>query len=120
MRISGTATNGNPFQAKNVTVSGVLLDAAGQIVSLGSTYVLGEDNVRNRVSLRLRASELARKNPVSSASYGWAGLGIHTVNVLPCPTWLSTVIVPCCASTNALAIDSPRPKPGVERDASPR
>jgi hypothetical protein len=42
-RISGTATNGNTFKVKNVTVSGVLLDASGQIVSLGSTYVLQED-----------------------------------------------------------------------------
>jgi hypothetical protein len=43
LRISGTATNGNAFAVKNVTVSGVLLDASGQIVSLGSTYVLEED-----------------------------------------------------------------------------
>ena len=43
LRISGTATNPNPFKVQNVTVSGVLLDASGQIVSLGSTYVLEED-----------------------------------------------------------------------------
>ena len=42
-RISGTATNGNTFKVKNVTVSGVLLDVSGQIVSIGSTYVLQED-----------------------------------------------------------------------------
>lgn len=43
LRISGMATNGNPFKVANVTVSGVLLDESGQIVSLGSTYVLQED-----------------------------------------------------------------------------
>ena len=43
VRISGTATNGNAFKVKNVTVSGVLLDGSGQIVSLGSTYVIQED-----------------------------------------------------------------------------
>jgi hypothetical protein len=42
VRITGTATNGNPFAVKNPTVSGVLLDAGGEIVSLGSTYVLRE------------------------------------------------------------------------------
>jgi len=40
VRISGTATNASTFGVKNVTVSGVLTDAGGLIVSLGSTYVL--------------------------------------------------------------------------------
>lgn len=43
LRISGTAANANAFAIKNVTVSGVLLDASRQIVSLGSTYVIKED-----------------------------------------------------------------------------
>ena len=43
LRIAGTATNVNDVAVKNVTVSAVLLDANGQIVSLGSTYVLQED-----------------------------------------------------------------------------
>ena len=43
VRITGTATNGSPYKAKGVTVSGVLLDESGQIVSVGSTYVLGEE-----------------------------------------------------------------------------
>jgi murein DD-endopeptidase MepM/ murein hydrolase activator NlpD len=43
VRISGTATNTSSFKAKNVTVAGVLLDAKGEIVSLGSTYVLQEN-----------------------------------------------------------------------------
>jgi LysM repeat protein len=42
LRISGTATNLNPFKVQNVTVSGVLFDASGQLVSLGSIYVLEE------------------------------------------------------------------------------
>jgi LysM repeat protein len=43
LRISGTATNTSAYDAKNVTVSGVLLDGNGQIVSVGSAYVLEED-----------------------------------------------------------------------------
>jgi LysM repeat protein len=43
LRISGTATNTSAFAAKNVTVSGVLIDGNGQIVSVGSAYVLEED-----------------------------------------------------------------------------
>ena len=43
VRISGTATNTSWFKVKNVTVAGVLLDAKGEIVSLGSTYVLQEN-----------------------------------------------------------------------------
>ena len=40
LHISGTATNNSPSKVKNVTVSGVLIDASGQIVSLGSSYGL--------------------------------------------------------------------------------
>jgi LysM repeat protein len=43
LRISGMATNGNTFKVKNITVSGVLLDAGGRIVGLGSIYILEED-----------------------------------------------------------------------------
>jgi hypothetical protein len=45
MRITGMASNVNAFKAKNVIVSGVLLDASGQVVSLGYGYVLTEDIV---------------------------------------------------------------------------
>jgi hypothetical protein len=45
VRITGTATNRNQYKVKNVVISGVLLDASGQIVSIGSTYVLEEDIV---------------------------------------------------------------------------
>jgi hypothetical protein len=43
VRITGLATNNNPFEVKNVIVSGVLLDASGHMVSLGSTFVLETD-----------------------------------------------------------------------------
>jgi hypothetical protein len=43
VRITGLATNKNPFKVKNPIVTGVLLDGAGQMVSLGYTYVLVED-----------------------------------------------------------------------------
>ena len=43
LRITGAAANGSPFKAKNVTVSGVLIDSTGQMVSVGSTYVMEED-----------------------------------------------------------------------------
>jgi len=51
VRISGTASNPNPFDVKNVTVAGVLLDGEGQIVRLGTTYVLQED-IGNGESVR--------------------------------------------------------------------
>ncbi len=43
VRITGTATNENPFKAKDVIVAGVLIDASGQMVSLGWTHMLQED-----------------------------------------------------------------------------
>jgi len=43
LRISGTATNGNDVAVKNVTLSGALRDGSGQIVSIGSKYVLEEE-----------------------------------------------------------------------------
>ncbi|MFN2230045.1 MAG: hypothetical protein ACK2VA_09765, partial [Anaerolineae bacterium] len=43
VRITGIATNTNPFAVKNVIVVGVLRDGNGQMVSLGSGYVLQEN-----------------------------------------------------------------------------
>jgi hypothetical protein len=43
VRIRGIATNPNPFKIKNVAVAGALHDASGQLVSLGTTYILQED-----------------------------------------------------------------------------
>jgi hypothetical protein len=42
-----------------------------------------------------------------------AGAGRRTVNVLPRPSALSTVIVPWCAATMALVMVSPRPVPWI-------
>jgi hypothetical protein len=42
-RITGVATSEQPFKLKNPVVIGVLLDASGQMVSLGYTYVTVED-----------------------------------------------------------------------------
>ena len=42
VRIRGTATNENPFPVRDGIVSGILLDAARQIVSVGWTPILGE------------------------------------------------------------------------------
>lgn len=62
LRITGTASNGNSFAVQNVTVSGVLLDEGGQIVGMGSTYVLEEDIASGesvRFDLRVQESAFA-------------------------------------------------------------
>jgi hypothetical protein len=43
VRITGTATNNSQVMVKNVTVVGTLLDANGQMISVGSGYVLQEN-----------------------------------------------------------------------------
>jgi hypothetical protein len=48
VRVTGQAINTNEFKIKNVAVAGVLLDANGHIVSLGSSFVLEEDISPNR------------------------------------------------------------------------
>jgi hypothetical protein len=57
VRITGNATNRNQFKVKNVVVCGVLRDASGQIVSLGSTYVL-EENIAPGASVSFSARML--------------------------------------------------------------
>jgi hypothetical protein len=47
IRVTGSVINTNEYKIKNVAVAGVLLDASGHIVSLGSTYVLEEDILFN-------------------------------------------------------------------------
>ena len=42
VRITGTATNGNPFAVRDANIAGVLIDVNGQIVSVGWTLVPGE------------------------------------------------------------------------------
>ena len=63
VRITGTATNPNPFVVKDVTVVGTLIDGGGQIVSVGSTYVLGESiqpGASVPFDVRVRAEPYAR------------------------------------------------------------
>jgi hypothetical protein len=54
VRITGTVTNGNPFTVRNANIAGTLTDAGGQIVSVGSTLVLGEIAPGASVSFDLR------------------------------------------------------------------
>ena len=57
LHVSGTATNNSPSKVKNVTVWGVLIDASGQIMSLGSSYGLQDDGPSGgsvRFELRVR------------------------------------------------------------------
>ncbi len=42
VRIAGTATNANAFTVRDAVVAGTLVDAAGRVVSVGSTWLLGD------------------------------------------------------------------------------
>jgi hypothetical protein len=42
VRITGTATNENPFGVRDANIAGTLIDAAGHIASVGMTIVPGE------------------------------------------------------------------------------
>jgi len=74
VRIIGTATNRNQFKLKNVVVSGVLLDASGQIVSIGSTYVLEEDiapGASVRFTARIQRQPYSRYQLYAQAERDW-------------------------------------------------
>ena len=74
LRITGTATNSGSVKAKNVTVSGVLLDASGQMVSMGSTYVLQEDITPGesvRFDLRVEKEPYVRYLLYAQAERDW-------------------------------------------------
>ena len=74
VRITGTATNENAFKVKNVTLSGVLIDGSGQIVSLGSTYVLQEDVAPGesvRFDLRIARAPYVRYQLYAQAERDW-------------------------------------------------
>jgi len=75
VRIVGTAANNNPFKVKNVTVSGALIDASGQIVSMGSTYVLQEDILPGesvQFDLRVQYEPFDRYQLYAQAERDWA------------------------------------------------
>ena len=74
LRVSGTATNGNPFAVQNVTVSGALRAASGQIVSVGSVYVLQEDIApggSTQFSLRVEQEPYASYQLYAQAERDW-------------------------------------------------
>jgi len=74
VRITGIAINKNPFMVKDVVVAGVLKDASGQIVSLGSTYVLQEDIKPNewvRFDLRIQREPFWRYELFAQAERDW-------------------------------------------------
>lgn len=62
VRITGQVTNQNDFVVKSATVAGTLLDAGGQVVSQGSTIVLGDiaPGASARFDLRIAHEPYAR------------------------------------------------------------
>ena len=74
VRIRGTATNVGKLKAKNVIVSGALIDGSGQIVSVGSTYVLQEDIAPGesvRFDLRIASAPYVRYQLYAQAERDW-------------------------------------------------
>jgi hypothetical protein len=57
VRVKGTATNGNAFAVRDAHVAGTLLDATGQIVSVGTVVVPGEIAPGASVSFDLRIEQ---------------------------------------------------------------
>jgi LysM repeat protein len=74
VRITGLATNTSPFEAKNVTVAGTLLNANDQVVSVGSTYVL-QENIAPGTSvgfdLRIARASFASYQLFTQAERDW-------------------------------------------------
>jgi hypothetical protein len=54
VRMTGTATNGNPFVVRDPTVAGTLVDSSGRTVSVGSASVLGDVAPGESVSFDVR------------------------------------------------------------------
>lgn len=74
VRITGSAVNTHPFKIKNVVLGGVLLDAGGQIVSLGTAYVLQEDILPNAgvtFDLRIERVPFVRYYVYAQAERDW-------------------------------------------------
>ena len=74
VRITGSATNASEVKAKNVIVGGVLLNSSGQIVSVGSTYVLQEDILpgeTTRFDLRIEYEPFATYRLYAQAERDW-------------------------------------------------
>jgi hypothetical protein len=74
VRVTGRAVNINPFKIKNVALGGVLLDAGGQIVSLGVAFVLEEDiqaNAAVSFDLRIERTPFVRYYVYAQAERDW-------------------------------------------------
>jgi hypothetical protein len=74
VRITGLATNVNPFKAKNVVVAGTLEDASGQMVSLGWAHVLQEDILPGsgiRFDVRVKRVPFASYRLYAQAERDW-------------------------------------------------
>ena len=74
VRITGMATNTSSLKIHNVTVSGVLLDGNGQIVSIGSKYVLQEDiapGASVRFDVRIEKVPYVRYQLYAQAERDW-------------------------------------------------
>jgi hypothetical protein len=74
VRITGTATNNNPYKVKNIVITGVLRDDSDHIVSLGATYVLREDiepNASVRFDLRVKRVPFVRYWIYTQAERDW-------------------------------------------------
>lgn len=68
--LSGQVVNAHPFPVRNVALSCVLLDAAGEIVSLGSAYVVGEGiEPGQAVDFEIRIQDSAYRVQTPFASY---------------------------------------------------
>jgi hypothetical protein len=74
VRIQGTVTNAGSVKAKNVTVVGALIDAQGQINSVGFTYVV-QGNIEPGASvpfdLRVERQVFARYQLYAQAERDW-------------------------------------------------
>ena len=76
VRLSGLASNPNPFAVKNVIVSGVLLDGREQIVQAGAAYVLQDDigaGKSVRFDVRIRREDFATYKLYAQAERDWKG-----------------------------------------------
>lgn len=74
VRITGLATNVNPFKAKNVVVAGMLIDASGQMVRLGWTQMLREDILPGgevRFDMRVKRVPFASYRLYAQAERDW-------------------------------------------------
>jgi hypothetical protein len=74
VRITGLATNANPFKAKNVLVAGMLIDGSGQMVRLGWTHMLLEDILPGdtvRFDMRVERVPFVRYELYAQAERDW-------------------------------------------------